>query len=57
MVLTAALMLRHLKRDDAADRVEAAVAALLEEGRTLTPDMGGSASTQEVAQALAARLG
>jgi isocitrate dehydrogenase (NAD+) len=57
MVLTAALMLRHLKRDDAADRVEAAVAALLEEGRTLTPDMGGSGSTQDVAQALAARLG
>jgi isocitrate dehydrogenase (NAD+) len=57
MVLTAALMLRHLKRDDAANRVEAAVAALLEEGRTLTPDMDGSASTQEVAQALAARLG
>jgi isocitrate dehydrogenase (NAD+) len=57
MVLTAALMLRHLKRDDAADRVEAAVAALLEKGRTLTPDMDGSASTQEVAQALASRLG
>jgi isocitrate/isopropylmalate dehydrogenase len=50
-------MLRHLKRDDAADRVEAAVAALLEEGRTLTPDMGGSGSTEDVAQALAARLG
>jgi isocitrate dehydrogenase (NAD+) len=56
MILTAAMMLRHLKRDDAADRVEAAVAALLEEGRVLTPDMGGSASTEEVAEALAGRL-
>jgi isocitrate dehydrogenase (NAD+) len=56
MVLTAAMMLRHLKRDDAADRVEAAVSGLLEEGRTLTPDMGGDASTRDVADALAARL-
>jgi isocitrate dehydrogenase (NAD+) len=57
MVLTAALMLRHLRRDDAADRIEAAVAGLLESGDTLTPDIGGSASTDAVAEALAARLG
>jgi isocitrate dehydrogenase (NAD+) len=57
MVLTAALMLRHLKRDDAADRVEAAVETLLQDGTTLTPDMGGTATTNHVAQALVSQLG
>jgi isocitrate dehydrogenase (NAD+) len=57
MILTAALMLRHLAEDDAAARVERAVAAVLEEGRTLTPDMGGAASTRDVADAIAARVG
>jgi isocitrate dehydrogenase (NAD+) len=57
MLLTAALMLRHLKRDDAAHRVEAAVAALLGKGEVLTPDMGGTATTAEVTQEILARLG
>jgi isocitrate dehydrogenase (NAD+) len=56
MILTAMLMLRHLGRDTAAGHVEEAVAALLEEGETLTPDMGGSATTRDVAEAVAARL-
>jgi isocitrate dehydrogenase (NAD+) len=56
MVLTAALMLRHLKRDDAADRIEAAVSSLLERGRPLTPDLGGGASTKAVADSLVSRL-
>jgi isocitrate dehydrogenase (NAD+) len=53
MILTAAMMLRHLSEGGAADRVEAAVAELLEEGRTLTPDLGGSAGTTDVAEAVA----
>jgi isocitrate dehydrogenase (NAD+) len=56
MVLTAALMLRHLKWDDAADRVESAVAALLEKGDVLTPDMGGTATTAGVTEEIVARL-
>jgi isocitrate dehydrogenase (NAD+) len=56
MILTAMLMLRHLGRDTAAGHVEEAVAALLEEGETLTPDMGGSATSRDVAEAVAARL-
>jgi len=57
MILTAAMLLAHLAEDDAAQRIERAVASLLEEGATLTPDMGGTAATAEVAVALAGRLG
>ena len=56
MILTAAMMLRHLSEDEAAVRTERAVAMVLEEGRSLTPDMGGSAETRDVAEAVAARL-
>ena len=56
MILSAAMMLRHLAEPAAADRVDRAVAALLEEGAVRTPDMGGTATTQEVADALAGRL-
>jgi isocitrate/isopropylmalate dehydrogenase len=34
-----------------------AVTALLGEGAVRTPDMGGTATTREVAKAVAARLG
>lgn len=57
MILTSALMLRHLAEEAAADRIEAAVAATVEEGRVLTPDMGGTATTREVAETIAARAG
>jgi isocitrate dehydrogenase (NAD+) len=56
MVLTAAMMLRHLGREDAASGVEAAVEDLLRQGRTITPDMGGTATTDDVTKALVARL-
>jgi isocitrate dehydrogenase (NAD+) len=56
MILSAALMLRHLARDDAGMAVEAAVAAVLEEGRTRTADMGGTATTEAMAEAIVSRL-
>jgi isocitrate dehydrogenase (NAD+) len=57
MILSAALMLRHLSETDAAGAVEAAVAGMLEDGAVRTPDLGGTATTEEVAEAVAARLG
>ena len=57
LVLSSALMLEHLGEHDAARRVRAAVYAVLAEGRTLTPDLGGTAGTTEIAEAIAARLG
>jgi isocitrate dehydrogenase (NAD+) len=54
MILSAAMMLRHVAEDDAARRVERAVAAVLERGKTVTPDMGGTATTEQVGEAVGA---
>jgi isocitrate dehydrogenase (NAD+) len=52
-VLSAAMMLRHLGEEPAASSIEAATSGLLEEGKVLTPDMDGTATTEEVTRALA----
>ena len=57
MILTAALMLRHLSRGEEADRVEAAVAAVLEAGVVRTRDLGGTATTAEMTDAVIRHLG
>jgi len=56
LLLSACLMLEHLGETDLARRVRGAVAVTLREGGTLTPDVGGSASTDEFADAVIARL-
>jgi isocitrate dehydrogenase (NAD+) len=56
LMLSGALMLRHLGETDAADRVETAVRNVIAEGRTVTHDLGGSAGTREFAQAVVERL-
>jgi isocitrate dehydrogenase (NAD+) len=53
MILSGAMMLRHLGEPEAAARVEAAVDAVLGAGRVRTPDLGGSSTTAEVGQAIA----
>ena len=55
-LLTAAMMLRHLALDEAADRLEAAVDAAIAAGDRLTPDVGGRGSTDDFAAAVAERL-
>ncbi len=56
LVLSAALMLDHLGELDAAARVRKAVRAVLAEGKKLTSDLGGTAGTTEIAEAIAAKL-
>ena len=56
LILSGALMLRHLGETDAADRVEAAVRSVIAEGQTVTYDLGGSAGTREFGQAVASRV-
>jgi isocitrate dehydrogenase (NAD+) len=56
LILSSALMLRHLGEVAAADRVEAAVRGTIAEGRTTTHDLGGSAGTREFAAAVAERV-
>ena len=55
-ILTAGMMLEHLQITAAAQELEAAVAAVLAEGRVRTPDLGGSNRTEEVTNAVLARL-
>ncbi len=56
LILSAALMLRHLGETGAADAVESAVRAVIAEGRTVTYDLGGSAGTREFGEAVAERV-
>ncbi|MCW3979260.1 MAG: isocitrate/isopropylmalate dehydrogenase family protein [Candidatus Bathyarchaeota archaeon] len=52
-ILSAKLMLEWLKREDEARRIEATVRHVLQEGKVLTPDLGGNSSTSEVGDAIA----
>jgi len=56
-ILAGAMMLEHLGEAPAARRVEASVAAVLSGPKErLTPDLGGGATTREVAEAVAERV-
>jgi isocitrate dehydrogenase (NAD+) len=57
LILSAAMMLEHLGENDAARRVRKAVDAVLAEGKKLTPDLGGTAGTTEIAEAIIIELG
>jgi isocitrate dehydrogenase (NAD+) len=56
LILSGALMLRHLGETDAADRVETAVRSVIAEGQKTTYDLGGTTGTREFAEEVAARL-
>jgi len=56
LILSGALMLRHLGHPDTADRVERALRDVIAEGRTVTYDLGGTAGTQAFADAIIERL-
>ncbi len=52
ILLSGVMMLRHLKEDAAAARVERAVDRVLNEGKVRTPDLGGTATTDAYTAAL-----
>ena len=54
MILSGAMLLRHLSELRAARAVERAIGEVLAEGRVRTPDLGGDATTMQVAEAIAA---
>ena len=56
LILSGALMLRHLGHTDAAERVETALRDVIAEGRDTTYDLGGSAGTARFADAIIERL-
>jgi isocitrate dehydrogenase (NAD+) len=63
MMLSGVMMLRHLDEREAADRLESAIAAVIEEGRSVTYDMKPNrddptaVGTSEVADAVIERMG
>jgi isocitrate dehydrogenase (NAD+) len=56
LMLSGALMLRHLGETDAAVAVEEAVRGVIADGTTVTYDLGGTAGTREFGEAVAARI-
>jgi isocitrate dehydrogenase (NAD+) len=56
LVLAACLMLEHLGHEGCASHIRNALVGVIREGKTLTRDLGGTAGTQEFADAIIARL-
>lgn len=56
LILSAAMMLRHLGETEAAGRIEGAVLALLRGGVKVTYDLGGGLGTSEFADAVIAEM-
>ncbi len=57
LILSGALMLRHLGYAEMGERVEGAVRRVIADGRTVTSDLGGTAGTSEFADAVIGALG
>ncbi|RVW96644.1 Isocitrate dehydrogenase [NAD] regulatory subunit 3, mitochondrial [Vitis vinifera] len=56
LLLSSAMMLRHLQFPSFADRLETAVKTVISEGKYRTKDLGGTSTTQEVVDAVIAAL-
>ncbi|PIA56812.1 hypothetical protein AQUCO_00700871v1 [Aquilegia coerulea] len=56
LLLSSAMMLRHLQFPSFADRLETAVMHVISEGKHRTKDLGGTSTTQEVVDAVIAAL-
>jgi isocitrate dehydrogenase (NAD+) len=56
LLLASAMMLDHVKRTDLAERLRRTIHEVLNIDNVRTGDLGGSASTDQYAKALVARL-
>ena len=56
-IWSGAMMLDHLGEREAAAAVERAIAAVLADGGTRTPDLGGNAGTRDLGAAIVAAIG
>ena len=55
-ILSAAMMLDYLGESESARKIENIIIDVIKEGKCVTPDLGGSASTQEMAEYIADKL-
>lgn len=56
LILSGALMLRHVDKTAEAALVEDSIRAVITEGLNLTPDLGGTAKTMQLAETIATRV-
>lgn len=56
LLLSSVMMLRHLKLNDLADRMQNAIFAVLEEAKYITGDLGGKATTTEYTKAIISKI-
>jgi isocitrate dehydrogenase (NAD+) len=56
LLLSAVMMLRHIKEEEAADHITAALGKVLERGEVRTRDLGGTSSTREFTDAICREL-
>jgi isocitrate dehydrogenase (NAD+) len=56
LIMSAVMMLQHLHEDALAQRIKSAYVQVLADGQTLTRDLGGSATTEQFADAIIARM-
>jgi len=56
LLLSSLMMLRHMNLNEQANRIEKATLATIAEGKTITGDLGGKASTEEYTAAIVAKL-
>lgn len=56
IILSAVMMLKYLGEDAAADKIEKAVENVLKEGKYLTCDLGGNATTDKFTEAIISKL-
>lgn len=56
IILSAVLMLKHIGEKEAADKVFKATAEVIKEKRSVTYDLGGEASTSQMADAIIAKI-
>jgi isocitrate dehydrogenase (NAD+) len=55
-IMSGVMMLNHIHEEKVADKIKTAYNAVIAEGKTLTRDLGGTASTSEFTDAIIARL-
>lgn len=56
IILSSVLMLKHMGEKEAADKIFKATAEVIKEGKTVTYDLGGTASTSEMADAIIQKI-
>jgi len=56
MILSAVLMLKHINEEEAAEKIINALQEVLKEGKDLTRDLGGEATTSQFADAIVEKM-